>query len=105
MRLSATDELVVRRQGRHGAVRWWSGRRGNNIAALGSQRLPARLAKGKRRHVEHRVTIQDFAAQPQDHDACRALAVPVSVRVAQTLRIAGGSPRVSAPSLDVRAPG
>jgi hypothetical protein len=104
VRLSADDELVVRRQGRHGAVRWWSGRRGNYAAALGSQRLPARLATGKRRHLEHRVTIQNFAAQPQDHDACLALAHTVSVRVAKTLRVVSGPPTVSEPLIDVRAP-
>src|SRR5215217_4285736 len=32
VRLTADDELIVRRQGRHGAVRWWSGRRGSNGA-------------------------------------------------------------------------
>jgi len=105
VRLSAKDELVVRRQGRNGAVRWWSGRRGSNGAsALGSQRLPARLAKGTRRHLEHRVTIQHFAAQPQDYEACFALGRTVSVGVAQTLRVAGGPPSISEPSIDVRAP-
>ncbi|HEV7807983.1 MAG TPA: hypothetical protein VGO80_19355 [Solirubrobacteraceae bacterium] len=102
--LSAGDALTVRRQGRHGAVRWWSGRRGSNGAsALGSQRLPSKLVRNGRRHLDYRVTIQHFAEQPGDHDACYALARAVSVRVAQTMRIAGGPAVSRAPFVDGQA--
>jgi len=101
VRLSASDELVVRRQGRSGAIRWWAGRRGaNGASALGSRPLPARLAKGSRRHMDVRVTIQHFAAQPADHDACYALGRSVSVEVAQTLRVASGPPVFEGPFVD-----
>ena len=72
----------------------------NGASALGSQRLPARLAKGKRRHLDHRVTIQHFAAQPQDYDACFALGRDVSVRVAATMHVVSGPPLVNAPLIN-----
>jgi hypothetical protein len=99
--LSATDTLTIRRQGRHGAVRWWAGRRGgSDTSVVGSQRLPARLVKGGRRFLEYRVTILHASEQPADFDACYALGRALSIDIAQTLHIASGPPVSRAPFVD-----
>ncbi len=102
--LSDDDVLVVRRQGRQGAVRWWSGiRRGSDASVLGYQALPAKLVRNGRRYLDYRVTIQHFVDQPVDSDPCYALARGVNVRVAQTMRIASGPPVSETPFVDGQA--
>ena len=99
--LSPGDTLTTRRSGRHGPVRWWAGRRGSyGAAALGSQRLPAKLVKGGRRYLDYRVTIQHFAEAVAGYDACYALARDVSVRAAQTMQIVSGVPVYRAPVVE-----
>ena len=87
--------------GRHGSVRWWSGRDGErDLAAVAVQRAPKAMRTARRRWIVHRIGI-GFKAAPGDVGICSsqvdAFGPKVLRRVARTISVAAGPTQAPQP--------
>lgn len=83
--------FTVRRRGRHGSVRWWTGRANDQALAvvIGSQRLPRSLRTARRPALRTSVGINAFGREGCEQLVGRR-AQSTAVRIGRSLRLAAG---------------
>lgn len=94
--LPATSAYALRYtdSGRRGPVRWWAGTT-FYAQSGGVQRLPGHLRTKQRRFLVYWVRVRDIPAA--GGDACRALALRTSLRIAKTMHLTAGPPASKPP--------